>query len=41
MLHVNIVKNFVKWKLDWWLQMNVVIDKILSFQLSGKVYHEN
>ena len=38
---VNIGKNCVKWKLDCWLQMNVVIHKILSFQILGKSYHEN
>ena len=41
MLHLNIVKNCVKWKLDFWLQMDVVIHKILSFQILGKIYHEN
>ena len=38
---VNIGKGRVKWKLDCWLQMNVVIRKILSFQILGQIYHEN
>ena len=38
---VNIGKNRVNWKLDCWLQMNVVIHKILSLQILGQIYHEN
>ena len=38
---VNIGKGLVKWKLDYWLQMNVVIHKILSFQMLGKFTMKN
>ena len=38
---VNIGKGRIKWKLDCWLQMNVVIHKILSFQILGQIYHKN
>ena len=38
---VNIRKGHDKWKLDCLLQMNVVIHKILSFQVLQQIYHEN
>ena len=37
---VNIGRNCVKWKLDCWFQMNVLIHEILLFQILGQIYHE-
>ena len=37
----NLILVRVASKLDRWLQMNVMIHKLLSFQILGQIYHEN